>query len=512
MSSLYLLRASALGMLCAVFYLVSAGQTIHACFMATRGRRGESTLNLCLEVAVVIHLVLGCATANSAMENYGVIVFLAYPFILHVELLLWANALAAALALAVAWKDGRPAAIADAVVLACCTPPAIDALGSGAAALFVIDASYFTARTVALLAFDARAKATMVTRLSIVDALDTLPEGVLWLGPGGGVMFMNDAMRATLTSLGLATDLADARGLWDELAQRAGVDEDVRDAATDVAARKEDAKRTGKPPSVRRADDRFMLETPAGRTCLFVRDRVVMRRRLCERIMAFDMTEEATLNARLASANRLLEAANDELRDSVAQVRKIAEDEAALRMRTRMHDTMGSRLSILHRYLEDGSDDPETLSRVTDLLSHIDDDLSAGSHAEGTVSLDPICRAFSLVGMDVRVAGTLPSDLRLAATFRDIVLEAVTNAAKHAQAHRVDVTIGRADDGALRLTVSNDGAAPERVVEGSGIAGMRRAAQRVGARLAIRATWPFTVEVVVPANVRPGDFDEGGQM
>lgn len=499
MSSLYLLRASTLGVLCVALFLVSAGQTIHACFMATRRQRGSSVLSLCLEAAIVVHLVLGCAAANSAMENHGDIFLLVYPLLLHVKSLLWVNAAAAALACAVGWKERRVLALTDAVVLAACTPPAIDALGTAANVLFVIDASYFTARTAALLVFDARTSTTMVSRLSIVDALDAMPEGVLWIGPGGGVMFMNDAMRATLTSLGFATDLADARELWDRLARRAeGVGGDS-DGAGDEPAR------------AHRAADRFLLETSAGRTCLFTRDRVVLCRRPCERIMAFDMTEEEALNARLASANRLLEAANDELRASMAQVRKVAEGEAALRMRARMHDTVGARLSILHRYLEDGRDDPQTLSQVTELLSHIDDDLAAGLPAGGPVSLEPIRHAFSLVGVEIHVAGTLPDDPQLAATFRDIVLEAVTNAAKHAQAHRVDVTIEHAPDGAIRLAVSNDGAMPERVVEGSGIAGMRRAAQRVGGVLVIRVSWPFTVEVVVPANARPAVFDERGQ-
>jgi PAS domain-containing protein len=221
MSSLYLLRASTLGVLCVALFLVSAGQTIHACFMATRRQRGSSVLSLCLEAAIVVHLVLGCAAANSAMENHGDIFLLVYPLLLHVKSLLWVNAAAAALACAVGWKERRVLALTDAVVLAACTPPAIDALGTAANVLFVIDASYFTARTAALLVFDARTSTTMVSRLSIVDALDAMPEGVLWIGPGGGVMFMNDAMRATLTSLGFATDLADARELWDRLARRA---------------------------------------------------------------------------------------------------------------------------------------------------------------------------------------------------------------------------------------------------------------------------------------------------
>lgn len=95
--------------------------------------------------------------------------------------------------------------------------------------------------------------------------------------------------------------------------------------------------------------------------------------------MALDVTEEATLNARLESVNRLLEAANEELRASMLQVKRVAEEEAVMRMRTRVHDTVGSRLSILHRYLEDGREDPQTLEKITGLLSSIVDDLAEPS-------------------------------------------------------------------------------------------------------------------------------------
>ena len=94
--------------------------------------------------------------------------------------------------------------------------------------------------------------------------------------------------------------------------------------------------------------DRLIIETDSQTARLFVRDTVVLRKRRCRRIMALDVTEEVAINARLESVNRLLEAANEELRASMQQVRKVAEAEAIMRMKARVHDTSAraSRYSI----------------------------------------------------------------------------------------------------------------------------------------------------------------------
>lgn len=171
-----------------------------------------------------------------------------------------------------------------------------------------------------------------------------------------------------------------------------------------------------------------------------------------------------------------------------------------MRMKARVHDTIGSRLSILHRFLEDDRDDPRTLKQVTGLLNSIVDDLAETDLPAASAGLESICSAFSLVGVEVRVVGELPSDETVARAFAEIVLEAVTNAAKHAQARRVDVRVCRGPGGAVALSVTNDGCVPEEIVEGTGIPGMRRIAAAVGASFDVSAGPPFSVEVVLPAS------------
>ncbi len=320
--------------ICGISYLLTAGQTVHACYASVQQDGRFRWLRVWYEVMLAIHLLFVCAVSNSALENQGAILLWLHPVLLGVEVLLWANALTAVLGGVCAIRLRRPWMAAEVALLACCTPPVIAAMGEGSSLLLIADVSFFAARVLASLALDVRDSKTSVSRLSLVDALDALPEGVMWVSERGEVLFMNDAMRGSLTSLGLATDLADARGLWGRLESHA-----------------------------REVDhDRLIIETDSQTARLFVRDTVVLRKRRCRRIMALDVTEEVAINARLESVNRLLEAANEELRASMQQVRKVAEAEAIMRMKARVHDTIGSRLSILHRFLED---DPRGFSTAS---------------------------------------------------------------------------------------------------------------------------------------------------
>ena len=475
MSHLFSMRVSTLIVTCGVAYLLTAGQTIHACLASMRRKGGPRWLGVWYEALLAVHLLFACAVSSSAMENQGVILLWLHPILLGLESLLWANALAAVLGGVLAVRLRRPWMLGEVALLALCTPPAIEALGEGSSLLLIADVSLFAARVPATLALDVRESRTSVSRLSLIDALDALPEGVMWTNEGYEVLFMNDAMRATLTRLGLSTDLADARGLWGRL----------EGEAREV---------TG---------DGLLVDVGDGRTCLFVRDRARLRGTPCERVMALDVSEEAATNARLESLNRLLEAANEELRASMLQVRRVAEAEAIMRVKARVHDTIGARLSILHRFLEDDRDDPEALERICGLLNGIMDDLAEKDLPAASAGLEAIRSAFSLVGVDVRVVGELPADEPVARAFAEIALEAVTNAAKHAQARRVDVRICRGPGGAVSLSVTNDGLAPARIVEGTGIPGMRRQAAAVGASFAVRGGPPFSVEVVLPAGARP---------
>jgi signal transduction histidine kinase len=88
------------------------------------------------------------------------------------------------------------------------------------------------------------------------------------------------------------------------------------------------------------------------------------------------------------------------------------------------------------------------------------------------------------VDLDVRVDGPLPEHIELTAYY--VVAEALTNAAKHADATAVTVRV-TADAGALRVVVSDNGRGGADLTLGSGLVGLVDRIETLGGRLSLRS-------------------------
>ena len=127
-------------------------------------------------------------------------------------------------------------------------------------------------------------------------------------------------------------------------------------------------------------------------------------------MVAFDVTEEESINSDIEHMNHFLDVANTELVAAVENAREVSRNEAILRMRSRVHDTVGQRLSILHRYLEDDDPDPEKLACVVDLARTVVEDLAEPDDIDAEGALRAIESSFSLVGIVLGVMAKWEQD------------------------------------------------------------------------------------------------------
>jgi signal transduction histidine kinase len=86
------------------------------------------------------------------------------------------------------------------------------------------------------------------------------------------------------------------------------------------------------------------------------------------------------------------------------------------------------------------------------------------------------------VELDVRVDRRLPEPVEVAVYY--VVSEALTNAAKHANADMI-VVDAEVADGMVRLAVRDDGAGGADVDQGSGLVGLQDRVEAIGGRLQI---------------------------
>ncbi len=494
-------------------------QVVHLFLVAFQSPSRARAISGAPEVAALLHLALALVlTVGTGL--IGAPVLASVLAASRSFWVLWANAAFSTLNIALAIRLRRPDFLADALFMALCTPAAITSLGPAWNLAALLDISWFLFRGLSGISRDLVRRSESLSELSASEALMGMPVGVLVIGAAGGSTFMNVQMRECLSALGLPCDLGDQSRLWPKLAE---LGRDLTAEATSL----------GVPEALAEGRDRLLVDLPDGKTWLFAHDLTGGSRHL-RRVVCLDVTEAVRANKALGETNRELMAAADELRACLADVSRAAQAAAYLRMRSRVHDVVGQRLSILHRYLEMGRTDPESVAELERLLSTVMADLRRDSGSSAQAELEAVVGAFALVGVEVEVHGELPSG-EAGAAFAKVIREACTNSCRHAHAKHVFVelkrvdgpdvgtafedTAGTAADGlaassaaseivsmptvpAVRLTITDDGEAANPpgtpIVERGGITGMKREIEALGGTLRATREPSFTIRAEVP--------------
>jgi two-component system sensor histidine kinase UhpB len=249
---------------------------------------------------------------------------------------------------------------------------------------------------------------------------------------------------------------------------------------------------------------------------LMIQRRFTPLERLIERIEAIDPQQPATFDAadagsgsdeveRLASSfRRLLGRIEGERRRS-GRLALRAQEEERRRLARDLHDEVNQALTAILLRLQAVSQDAqpevaEELAEVRRLVNQAMDELLRLARELRPTALDDhglysaiegqVRRFSSQTGIatDLRTHGE-PAALdpdREIAVFR-IAQEALANVARHADASRVDIDLGRIGDRGVELTVRDDGRgfATSRISGGLGLNGMAERARLVGGELAI---------------------------
>ncbi len=202
----------------------------------------------------------------------------------------------------------------------------------------------------------------------------------------------------------------------------------------------------------------------------------------------------ARINAELLATRRLLE--------------ESARAGERLKLSRELHDVAGHSLTALKLNLARLARDPALAGREELLVSSAlaDDLLGQIRQVVGTLrahdgfDLRAALEALAQPIPGVRIAidiedGLRVDDIEQAETLLRCAQEAITNALRHGRAGGIRIALHRID-GALTLSVANDGLAPARIDFGNGLTGMRERLDAVGGTLEIATTPPRGLQVI----------------
>ena len=472
-----------------VYFALASIQTLHVFALGARTVNKTFTLNLVYEISLIVHFVAMDSLALAPLltpTNY----FMEFGFLhIPIDFLLWLNIICALLSIILFYSEQRFAHLLEFAIFISTTPIFGYLLDTFWVYAILADIGYFLFRTAYERFKDRNAGRNVLLRVSVTEALDQLPEGILYIGENGQALFMNEVMRSCLVALDLPTDLADARTIWPTLEQHRFR---YMDSGTKVIQQYANlSSREG-----------IVIAFPDETVRYFTRSPMVLWDKQNECIMAYDISEDDRIHRSMIVANADLERTRTELNESVENVQILADNDAILRMRANVHDVIGQRVSILHRYMEDGDISDDTLKKIEPLLTGMLDELAQDSDIESSTTLDSVVSAFSIIGIQYEIHGELPEDKRLSNLFVQIIRECSTNAVRHGQATEIYIHMWSSETG-LHLNVSNNGNVPEQLpTEGSGTRGMRAALANFSGSLRVETDSLFTIQVVVPTNMQ----------
>lgn len=422
---------------------------------------------LATEFALMLHMTLQFGCVFSALSGHQYVALFIDQISFPVEPLLYLNVPILAFCIYQTIQHKSVEEAPGLLLIASNLPAVFHALGDLWWLLPALDAFFFLFRAMYCWYLAAN-NAARPTRQDLASAVNMLPTGLMFANKNGDALYMNEEMRTILGLMGLRADLADARLAIEAFGLGADANEQTK------------------------------LTLDNGDTYLLSIDTQALPQEDLYAITAYDITSQESLSLQLKNANEDLAKRNDELQQALHVAESSARAEATLQMKSRIHDVVGQRLSILHRCLEDDNLSQETIDQMRPILENLIQDLDPVLQLNPAQELETVIEAFSLIGVQIRMSGLLPDDPTSAALFVRAIREGGTNAVKHAQASYVSAVCGsHSNRWSLSIENSNPNGKTADAL-GTGLSELKERTERLGGTMTIDADEFFKLRISVP--------------
>ena len=443
--------------------LFAAGALIqlHTLLLALE-RRSRSAAEVFTEAAVLVLQTL-CFAAVAAVHTH-----ITVPDATFADLSPWLYASCAALAVGALLRRR----ILDLCLLAVAAAalPCLAARPWYAASLTACGA-FCAMRALLLCQKRLKERASGLTRASFAEALDALSDGVLFAAADGRPVLANSCVHSLCRAL-TGSPLRDGNAFWDAAAS-------IGEAQSDGS----------------------LIVRLSERVWSLSRRLLSVDGRAFSEIFAADVTELDRTSRELERVNVRLRERADALRETGANLAEIKREQELARLQSRIHDVAGHRVYLLQHYIERGG--AEHLDELLPLISGLIDDLRADVTIPAARLLSDLQKSFAVVGIELDMRGELPGDERAASALIKIVREAATNAARHANATKIDVSLERDGHETVMRVRDNGTAAAAELREGQGLKGMRERAAELGGTIEVELSPRFLLTVRLPSIEMP---------
>ncbi len=317
-----------------------------------------------------------------------------------------------------------------------------------------------------------------LTAMSVKEAFDRLPVGLLYYTQAGVPILVNETMQRISLSL-TGAPVSDA-GVFHET---------LRSLAL-----------TDPPPA---DEDHAVLRTPGGAVYSIKRELLDAGGKPLYELTAVDVSREYALTGELESRRDRQKQQNNRLKVLMNTIEYVTMNREILQLKAALHDNIGQSILLARRYLHA----PESIDRRQMLdfwrgnLRHLIKD----EPEEWELPYYVISRQADQLGIHLEIIGELPDEQRLIPVVDAAISIHIGNTLKHAGGSRATVEVRR-EAGDYVLVFTNDGIQPEEeITERGGLINLRREVEAAGGTMRVESSPAFALILRLPGDKEAED-------
>ena len=319
-----------------------------------------------------------------------------------------------------------------------------------------------------------RHKYERITGMSIKEAMDGFPDGVLCYAPKGRVMLVNQAMKEFCRQM-TGDELVNG-----DLFTQQMLSGQIRPGCRIVTVGDENV---------------FVL--PDETVWKINLQDIPFEDSEVRMLTASEITEEYRKTEELRTMQEGLAALGERLAKVNREIVDLTAEREMLNAKIRIHDEMGKNLLIVKHFILNGGTESEKAAMIGSLYQNVSflmKDLPAGTRDECELMIDTASR----LGVTVFVTGTIPDCEPQRHILATAIHECFTNTLRHAHGNELYMNI-EDDENRLRVVLTNNGKKPAgEIEERGGLALLRDLTEREGGRMTILKNPSYAVVLELP--------------
>lgn len=340
-----------------------------------------------------------------------------------------------------------------------------------------------TAATVieALFIYDInRRERTAITPMSVKEAMDTMPMGILFDAPGAPALLTNYAMHDIYAK---ATDQVLTAGV--EFRERLETGDLLPDCRV-----------------VPLGEGRLLV-LPDNMAYLLTECDVPYEKYTVHMMTAADISELYAKTRELEQMQKHVKALSEKLAKVNQEIVATTAAREILNARVKIHDTFGNNLLAITRYLTYGGTEAQKVELMASLrtdISFLKNDRERKAQDEYTLLFDTARR----LGLTIHIRGTLPGEDPQKHIVATAMHESMTNTLRHAHGDTLTVDVTE-NDGTYQITIINNGEQPTaEITEKGGLVSLRELCERAGGRMTIRSVPELVLQLTLKKEADDG--------